>query len=677
VSVIEKTPTRAGGADLDVQGLRIDVRRFGKWVRVVDDLSLAIKPGDTLGLVGESGSGKSLTAAAIMGLLPASVRLTEGSVRLDGTDLAQLSTRALNDVRGPKMSMVFQDPQNSLNPAFTIGNQLVEAVRTHRKLSRKDAAEHAVSLLDRVGIKHARDRLGDYPHQFSGGMAQRVMIALAIAAQPKFLIADEPTTALDVTVQAQILRLLQQLRDEDGMSLLLISHDLSVIAEMADRVAVMYAGQIVETGPVDEVFLRPTHPYTEALLGAQPGRSAKGQELVAIPGTVPDPSAMPSGCHFHTRCAYVIEACTTEPPALLPHGIGGTYARCIRADELTLGVTDGDDATPTARHATTARHAETLLEINGLTKEYPVGAGAFGKSKRTLRAVDDVTIDIRRGESVGLVGESGAGKSTVGRLVLGLTPATHGAVIFEGRDVTKLTKAEHRARRRDIQVVFQNPYASLDPLMTVADIVAEPIEVNESLSGSARTARVIEVLAQVGLDESYRFRYPHQLSGGQRQRIAIARALALSPKLIVCDEPVSSLDVSTQAQVINLLKDLQQNTDVAYLFVGHDLEVVNHVSDRVAVMYLGRVVEWGPSDEVYAHPRHPYTQMLLASVLSIDPTKRRLWSSVEDEQTASGLASMGGCPYVTRCPQAMDTCREVDPPIVTVDEVAVRCHLYP
>jgi peptide/nickel transport system ATP-binding protein len=506
-------------------------------------------------------------------------------------------------------------------------------------------------------------------------MAQRVMIALAIAGQPRLLIADEPTTALDVTVQAQILRLLQQLRDEDGMSLLLISHDLSVIAEMADRVAVMYAGQIVETGPADEVFLQPTHPYTEALLGAQPGRSAKGETLVAIPGTVPDPSAMPTGCRFHTRCSYVVEACTMEPPPLVPHGIGGTSARCLRAEELTLAGVRQDDAGPTVGSAATPRRDDVLLEMRGLTKEYPVGAGVFGKTKHTIRAVDEVTVDIRRGESVGLVGESGAGKSTVGRLVLGLTDTTSGEVIFEGRDIAKLSRAEQRAQRRDIQVVFQNPYASLDPLMTVEDIVAEPIDVHQSMSKDARRKRVVHLLAQVGLDATYRFRYPHQLSGGQRQRIAIARALALNPKLIVCDEPVSSLDVSTQAQVINLLKDLQRDTEVAYLFVGHDLEVVNHVSDRVAVMYLGRIVETGPSDEVYANPRHPYTRMLLASVLSINPKERRLWSSAEPEH-GSVPTSAGGCPYVTRCPSAIDTCRDVDPPMVTVSGVEVRCHLY-
>jgi peptide/nickel transport system ATP-binding protein len=677
MSVLSPSTTATKGAALSVTDLGVEVRRYGKWVRVVDGVSLEIAPGETLGLVGESGSGKSLTASSIMGLLPQSVRIAAGSVRLDDGELIGLGTRKLNEMRGGQIAMVFQDPQNSLNPAYTVGNQMIETIRSTRDVAKREAREIAIGLLDRVGIKQPAHRLADYPHQFSGGMAQRVMIALAIASQPKLLIADEPTTALDVTVQAQILRLLQQLRDEDGMSLLLISHDLSVIAEMADRVAVMYAGQIAETGRVDELFLRPTHPYTEALLGAQPGSSAKGELLVAIPGTVPDPSAMPSGCRFHTRCAHAVDRCVTEPPRLEPVGFGGSLVRCVRAGELTLRGVRHAAVHDTAESTLVEREAEVLLDIRGLTKKYPVGAGIFGKATRTITAVDDVTIDVRRGESVGLVGESGAGKSTVGRLVLGLTPATSGEVHFEGRDISTLSKAERREQRRDIQVVFQNPYASLDPLMTIGDVIAEPLDVHESLSSADREARIIELLDHVGLDAAYRFRYPHQLSGGQRQRIAIARALALRPKLIVCDEPVSSLDVSTQAQVINLLKNLQRDIGVAYLFVGHDLEVVRHVSDRVAVMYLGRVVEWGPSDEVYGTPRHPYTKALLASVLSIDPTQRRLATSAPPERIDDGRAD-GGCPYADRCSHVADVCRSTDPPVAHKDSpaggVAVRCH---
>ena len=654
---------------LEVDGLGVEVKRYGKWVRVVDNVSFDIDAGETLGLVGESGSGKSLTAAAVTNLLPQSVRRAEGTVSFEQRVVSSLSQNDFRQLRGPKMAMVFQDPQNSLNPAYTIGNQMVEAIRTHHDMNKSDAVDRAVELLERVGIKHPRDRLGDYPHQFSGGMAQRVMIALAISSQPRLLIADEPTTALDVTVQAQILRLLQSLRDEFGMSLLLISHDLSVIAEMCDRVAVMYAGQLVETGDTRKVFVVPSHPYTEALLGSHPGQHSKGGELVTIPGTVPDPSAMPTGCRFHTRCQYATEVCIDVPPPLVDRG--GTKVRCVRVGEILLeGVRSVKSSAPA--HVAATFDGDPLLVVRNLTKDYAVGGGVFGRAKRTIRAVDDVNIDVQPGESVGLVGESGAGKTTVGRLVLGLVTPSSGSVVFEGVDSSTLRGRALRAQRRDIQVIYQNPYASLDPQMTVADSVAEPLDVHMSLSSEARNERVVELLSQVGLDDSYRFRYPHQLSGGQRQRVAIARALALKPKLIVCDEPISSLDVSTQAQVINLLNELKRETGIAYLFVGHDLEVVHHISDRVAVMYLGRVVEWGPSDEVYANPRHPYTRMLLGSVLSMDPTQRSLSTMADDTGTQEAPAA-GGCPFAPRCPDVIDECRTIDPPPVEIRGVSVRC----
>jgi peptide/nickel transport system ATP-binding protein len=667
---------------LEVAGLDVDVRRAGRWVRVVDDVSFAIEPGETHGLVGESGSGKTITALSVMRLLPATGRLAGGRVLLEGSDVTGLSSRGYNRLRGARMGMVFQDPQNSLNPAYTIGNQMVETIRAHAPTSRSAARDRAVALLERVGIAHAGDRLGAYPHQFSGGMAQRVMIALAVAAEPRLLIADEPTTALDVTVQAQILRLLRSLCDELGMGMLLISHDLSVIAEMCDRVAVMYAGQLVETGDATSVFVHPSHPYTDALLGAQPGLDVPGGALVAIPGTVPDPAAMPTGCRFANRCAHARDECCAGPVPLEQHR--STWARCVRAEELTLpGLRrTGEPATSDAADGGVAAgsvgssapaEAEVLLEVRGLTKDYTAG-GAFGRRGGRVRAVDDVTLDVRAGESVGLVGESGAGKTTVGRLVLGLVEPTAGTITFAGRDIATLGKAAARAHRRHVQVVYQNPYASLDPRMTVEDTVAEPLDIHTPMARDDRGARVGELLHQVGLDESHRHRYPHQLSGGQRQRVAIARALSPQPRLIVCDEPVSSLDVSTQAQVINLLHDVQRDTGVAYLFVGHDLEVVRHISDRVAVMYLGRVVEWGPSETVYADPQHPYTRMLLGSVLSTDPRRRRLSAHAPELEDAAAATS-GGCPYAPRCPDVMDVCREVDPPPLGKGDVVARCHL--
>jgi peptide/nickel transport system ATP-binding protein len=502
-------------------------------------------------------------------------------------------------------------------------------------------------------------------------MAQRAMIATAISCQPKLLIADEPTTALDVTVQAQILALLRSLQDELDMSLLIISHDLSVIAEMADDVAVFYAGQVVERGDVVTTLTAPQHPYTEALLAAQPETTTKGQVLVSIPGVVPNPDAMPSGCRFHPRCRYATDLCAATEPAL----IGGV--RCVRHGELILA---GVGAAPIAAAPGTAPHeparGDVLVDVRDLRKEFGLRTGRWGR-KTNFAAVDEVSFTVEQGETLGLVGESGAGKSTVGRLILGLTPPTAGVVRFDGADVGAARRAERRAIRRDVQAVFQNPYASLDPMMTIGDTLSEPLDVHAKLSRAEKRARVAELLGQVGLDTSAAQRYPHELSGGQRQRVAIARALALNPKMIVCDEPVSSLDVSTQAQVLNLLVDLQRRFGIAYLFVGHDLSVVYQISDRVAVMYRGRVVEMGPSEVVYTTPRHPYTQALLAAVLSVDPRARRLTSAVHDDAEPVAEPSTIGCPYADRCPRVMDRCRTEDPPPYQVAaDVAVRCHLY-
>jgi peptide/nickel transport system ATP-binding protein len=656
---------------LRVTELSVDARRPDGAVRLVDDISFELARGQTLGLVGESGSGKTVTAMSIIRLLPPALRVAAGTIEFDGRDVAAMSEPQLRTLRGDDIGVVFQDPQNSFNPAYTVGNQMVEAIRAHTNLSSKAALARAVSLLDRVGIPRAAKRVKDYPHQLSGGMAQRAMIATAIACQPKLLIADEPTTALDVTVQAQILALLRSLQDELDMSLLIISHDLSVIAEMADDVAVFYAGQVVERGDVVTTLTAPQHPYTEALLAAQPGATTKGQVLVSIPGIVPNADAMPAGCRFHPRCRYATDVCAAREPAL------EAGVRCLRHAELTLtgvgGVADAA-ARPEAPTGDPAS-GDILVDVRDLRKEFTLRSGRWGR-KTTFAAVDDVSFTIDQAETVGLVGESGAGKSTVGRLILGLAAATAGTVRFDGADVGTARRSERRAIRRDVQAVFQNPYASLDPMMTIGDTLAEPLDVHASLSKSETRARVAELLGQVGLDAGAAERYPHELSGGQRQRVAIARALALNPKLIVCDEPVSSLDVSTQAQVLNLLVDLQRRFGIAYLFVGHDLSVVYQISDRVAVMYRGRVVEMGPSEAVYTTPRHPYTQALLAAVLSVDPRTRRL-EARPDAADVGAEPTAVGCPYADRCPQVMDRCRTDDPPPTEVAPgVTVRCHLY-
>ncbi len=666
---------------LEVSGLSIDVQRSGSPLRLVSDVSFRIDAGRTLGIVGESGSGKSVTAMSLMRLLPSALRISTGTVSFDGQDLAHLSEPQLRRVRGNDIGVVFQDPQNSLNPAFTIGNQMVETIRAHTDLSRREARDKAIGLLDRVGIHRAASRVNDYPHQMSGGMAQRVMIAMAISLGPKLLIADEPTTALDVTVQAQILSLLRSLQDETGMSLLIISHDLSVIAETADEVVVMYGGQIVERGEVVEVLTAPTHPYTEALLAAQPESTVKGMPLATIDGIVPNADAMPAGCRFNPRCAYALDVCReTAPPLVEVVSRTTTSVRCVRHSALTLrGVGIAVDASSPILTVPKDPDAAVLLEAEGLSRVYALRGGRLGR-KSSFHAVDDASFVLREGETLGVVGESGAGKSTVGRMVLGLAPTSNGTVRFNGIDIATQRGEDKRATRRDIQVVFQNPYASLDSTMTIGESVAEPLEVHHRGTKPERTARVAELLQQVGLDPSVAGRRPHELSGGQRQRVAIARGLALNPKLIVCDEPVSALDVSTQAQVINLLRDLQDRFGIAYLFVGHDLSVVYQVSDQIAVMYHGRIVEMGPADQIYHSPKHPYTIALLGAVLSIDPRQRRLSSATT---TAPGEPSATGCAYANRCPQVMDLCRTVVPMPVVVpapvdggEPVTVRCHVF-
>ena len=639
------SPDDHGGPLLEVKDLGVEAGA-GAGVTLLEDVGLTLDRGRTLGLVGESGSGKTLIALSVLGLLPAGVRRVSGSVRFEGQDLTTLGPRRLRAVRGRDIGMVFQDPIGNLDPSFTVGSQLTETIRARSGLSRRAARSRAVDLLDRVGIAHPAKRLRDYPHQLSGGMAQRVTIALAISCEPRLLIADEPTTALDATVQAQILSLLRSLQDERGMALLLISHDLSVVAEMADDVAVVYGGQIAERGAVTPVFDRPLHPYTGALLGAQPTSTAQRGMLAAIPGSVPAPWALPEGCRFHPRCDHATDACRTgDPPLVEVRTDGGDHlrsTRCLRHAELTLrGLPEQPAPTPpdpvyeTSRpvEISGAQNEEVLVDAQELGKDYVLRDGRWPWHRSLLPAVDGVSFQIRVGETLGLVGESGAGKSTVGRLVLGLEAPTRGRVLIDGTDLRQARGARRRELRRDVQVVFQDPHSSLDPMMTIGAILAEPLEVHTASTRTEVETRVAELLELVGLGPATAKQLPDALSGGQRQRVAIARALALRPRLIVCDEPVSALDVSTQAQVVNLLVDLQRELGVAYLFIGHDLAVVRHISDRVAVMQHGRIVEMGASDQIHRRPRHTYTRALNDAVLSVDPRRRR--SRAPDAAAAS------------------------------------------
>jgi peptide/nickel transport system ATP-binding protein len=674
----------AGDWLVSVDGLTVEFAGPTGWQAVVEDVGFNVAPGEVLALVGESGSGKSVTSLSLMRLLPERAsRVRARTLSFAGRQLLSLSEAEMRSVRGNDMTMIFQEPMTSLNPAFTIGNQIAETVRIHRRVSRKAAWAHAVEMLDRVGIPDPKRRAKDYPHAFSGGMRQRAMIAMALACDPKLLIADEPTTALDVTIQAQILELIRSLRNELGMAVLFVTHDLGVVADIADRVVVMYAGQVVERDAVHALFDRPMHPYTEGLLASMPQVAPLGQPLTVIPGQVPRPGAIPVGCRFAARCAYTTDRCRANDVALVPSpNRASGDARCVEAADLVLSgsrwATARTELHAAVEEARAATPREPLLRVRGLAKQFPVHSSILRRVVGQVRAVDGIDFDIDAGETLGLVGESGSGKSTVARLVLRLIEPTRGTVQFRDDELTALSAAQMRRARRHMQIVFQDPYSSLDPRATIADSVGEPLEVHVGLKGRARDERVGELLEQVGMGAYLMGRYPHEFSGGQRQRIAIARALALDPQLVMCDEPVSSLDVSTQSQVINLLMDLQAQRNLSLLFIAHDLSVVRHISKRIAVMYLGRIVEIGDAVRVYTTPRHPYTEALLSAIPVPEPLEQRGRTRIVLQgDVPSPLNVPSGCRFHPRCPYAMDVCRKEDPPAFTADDgTTVYCHLH-
>ena len=698
---------------LAVEDVRIEFLTGGEWLPVMEGANFELERGKTLGLVGESGSGKTVSALAVMGLLPTRGCRSSGSARFEGRDLMRLSQAQLRQIRGNDISMIFQEPMTSLNPAFTVGNQIAEQVRTHRKVSRDESWKAAVEMLDRVEIPDAANRAREYPHAFSGGMRQRVMIAMALSCSPKLLIADEPTTALDVTTQAQIIELLHKLQQEEAMAMIFVTHDLGVIADVADDVVVMYAGQIVEHTDATALFTRPRHPYTEALLRSIPQLTPAGEPLHFIPGIVPRPDQLPHGCRFHPRCSYSTEACVAAPVSLLPasrpeldgeraptgdetppgaaprtggtsdqppgSGSRGPLSRCVRQDELTLAGARYDATDPTT---TTVRSSvtpsEPLLVVRGLSKQFPIRSGLLRRVTGRVNAVDGVDLTIEPGKTLGLVGESGSGKSTLARLIVRLIDPTAGTVVLGGTGLTALRGPKLRRERQGMQMVFQDPYSSLDPRQNLLEIVGEPLRIHTSLTRAQRRQRVVEVLAQVGIGSHVLGRQPHEFSGGQRQRIAIARALALEPGLLVCDEPVSALDASTQSQVINLLSELQDRLGIAYLFIAHDLSVVRHLSDRIAVMYLGQIVEEGDANAVYLRPTHPYTSALLSAIPVPDPLRERSRPHIVlTGEVDVGETTVSGCHFRQRCPFAMEICASVDPePFTTPQGTTVRCHLH-
>ncbi|RLU99318.1 ABC transporter ATP-binding protein [Streptomyces griseocarneus] len=636
---------------LALRDLRVDFTGPDGPLPAVRGVDLALRRGEVLGLVGESGSGKSTVALAAMGLLPRTARVG-GSVRVGGDEVLGAGERELAALRGRRMAMVFQDPLSALTPVHRVGDQIAEAVRIHQDVGREHARRRAVELLDLVGIPDPGHRARAYPHEFSGGMRQRAMIAMAVANDPDVILADEPTTALDVTVQAQILDVLRTAQRETGAALLLVSHDLGVIAGMADRVAVMYAGRVVESAPAPELFAAPRMPYTLGLLGAVPRPGAR--VLTPVPGTPPELRLLPRGCPFAPRCPLADDACRAAEPE--PVGGEGHSVACVKANEVVArGLTAPElfpaDVPAAVREEVPRDGLPAVLRVEGLAKTFPVLKGAALRRRGgSVYAVDGVDLDIRRGETLGLVGESGSGKSTTLLEILRLASPEAGEVELLGHDVRGLTKRQARELRGSVQIVFQDPMASLDPRMTVGDIVAEPLRAQGADRGTA-ARRVPELLRLVGLEAAHAARFPHEFSGGQRQRIGIARALSVEPELLVLDEPVSALDVSVQAGVLNLLRRLKDELGLAYLFVSHDLSVIRHVADRVSVMYLGRTVESGPVEEVFARPRHPYTRALLSAVPVPDPVVERGRERVLlAGDPPSPVVRAEGCGFRGRCP---------------------------
>ena len=731
---------------LEISDLHTVVTGRRRQVHAVNGVSLHLDQGEVLGIVGESGSGKTMTAMSILRLLPRGGAITSGSIRFDGTDLVTLPEREIRKVRGDGIGVVFQDPLSSLNPTMSIGDQIAENVLLHRQVSRAEALDRAAEVLSLVGLPQPKERIREFPHQFSGGMRQRAMIAIALACDPKLLIADEPTTALDVTIQKQILALIDRLRERLGMAVILVTHDLGVIAGHADRVAVMYAGKIAETASTDQVFAHARHPYTVALFDALPERVTQaGERLRTIPGMPPDLSAPLTGCAFAPRCANAQDTCRASDPPLTADGEHAfacffpvdvllqsaepspaneadpdtetgpddetSQDADVRPDTETSGgdenppdseisadtppseASAGDQATVPATEPSTQQdltgppadpapappsdESAPLLELAGLTKDFPVLKGLLRRQAGRISAVADVNLTVAPGSTLGIVGESGCGKTTVGRLIVGLEKPTSGTIKFAGADIADLAGEQAADYRRGIQYMFQDSAAAMDPRMRVGSIIREPMRLQRQGSAADQRRRVATLLDEVGLPASAVDRYPHEFSGGQRQRICLARALALTPQVIIADEPVSALDVSVQAQVLNVLRDLQSAHGLTLIVISHDLAVIRYLADSIAVMYLGKLVEHGPAHQVYARPLHPYTSGLIAAVPVPDPRieRTRRTAGVTGE-LASAMNPPSGCRFRTRCPRASDVCAEQEPPlrVLAPGGHQVACH---
>ncbi|MCF6326885.1 MAG: ABC transporter ATP-binding protein [Devosiaceae bacterium] len=661
-------------AVLSVRDLTVSFLTNGKQVPVVRGIDLDVFANEVHCIVGESGSGKSVTSLAVTGLLPVTATVS-GSVRLDGVEVIGADEEVLRNMRGQDVGFIFQDPATTLNPVMRVGRQITEGQVVHGQLKASAASDRAAELMAEVDIADPKGRVTQYPHQFSGGMRQRAVIAMAMSGRPNLIVADEPTTALDVTVQAQVLSVLLQRQKALGSAIILITHDLGVVAEVADRVSVMYGGSIVETGTVQDIFDRPCHPYTAALLRSVPRIDAGDDRLKTIPGQPPTPAELPSGCVFHPRCALGAgkTRCQTERPQLRAFASGQMTA-CHFAEEMKP-----DRPSTTARAIAQAERAEVkpLLEVDNIKVHFPVKKGILRRTVGWVRAVDGVRLSVRPGETVSLVGESGCGKTTFARAIMGLLDVNEGDVRFDGRSIVGLSRKAMRPVRRQMQYVFQDPYSSLNPVLSAADIVAEPMRLHGLFEEMGSDKRIAELFEMVGLSPSMMGKYPSEFSGGQKQRLGIARTLGLKPKLLILDEPVAALDVSIQAQILNLLQDLQRELDLGFLFISHNLSVVRHISDRVAVMYLGKMVEEGACNEIYENAAHPYTLSLLSAAPISNPGMRNQRARIILRGDIPNPASPpSGCRFHPRCFRATDICRSQVPELATQSSLKTTsiCH---
>jgi len=655
---------------LEVSDLQVQFAGRSMLATAVNEFSLNIEPGESVGLVGESGCGKTTTGLAIMRLLPPNGKISSGTVSFDGVDMASLPEKEMRRFRGKAVALIPQDPLSSLNPTMKIGRQIGEGLRIHEGASEAEARARALEVLEMVEMPRPAERLDQYPFELSGGLRQRVIIAMALVCRPKLLIADEPTTALDVTIQAQILDIIDRLRSELNMGLLLITHDMGVIAGRTDRVVVMYAGKRAEGASTDDLFSAMRHPYSQALLASMPNlENTAKHELASIAGMPPDLTKPVIGCPFAPRCSYAQDRCRREDPALTVEG-DHSYA-CFYP-------VNGPSRVEIRREAMAAsvRSRTEIIRVNNLVKEFPIKGGLVRHKIGAIQAVSDVSFTISEGETFGLVGESGCGKTTIGRMLVGIETLTSGEIYFNDRLVTDGNHKFTRADYRDRQMMFQDPYSSLNPRMSVNGIIGEPLQVQHQGTKEEQQKRIYELLDIVGLNHRAADRYPHEFSGGQRQRIGLARALALNPRLIVADEPVSALDVSVQAQILNLMKSLQREQNLSYVFVSHDLAVVYYMADSIAVMYLGKIVEIGDAESVFRSPAHPYTQGLLDAVPVPDPAEARRKRGIQVKgELPSPVNPPSGCRFRTRCPRAQDVCADVETPMVSYGERhQAACH---